>query len=41
MVLLNLMKNQPPDIDKTYLYVKNPFQLEYQLLINKSEKVGI
>ena len=33
-VLLNLIKNQRPDIDKIYLYVKDP----YQLLINEREK---
>ena len=25
-VLLNLIKNQRPDIDKSYLYVKDPFE---------------
>ena len=29
----NLIKNQQTDIDKTYLYVKDPFELKYQLLI--------
>ena len=33
-VLLNLIKHQQPDIDKIYLYVKDPFESEYQLLIN-------
>ena len=32
---------QRPDIDKMYLYVKDPFELKYQLLINGREKVGI
>ena len=40
-VLLNLIKNQRPDIDKMYLYVKDPFELKYQLLINRRKKVGI
>ena len=40
-VLLNLIKNQRPDVDKMYLYVKDPFELKYQLLINGREKVGI
>ena len=40
-VLLNLIKHQRPDIGKIYLYVKDPFELKYQLLINGSEKVGI
>ena len=32
-VLLNSIRNQQPDIDKTYLYVKDPFESKYQLLI--------
>ena len=40
-VLLNLTKHQRPDIDKIYLYVKDPLELKYQLLINGREKVGI
>ena len=40
-VLLNVIKNKRPDIDKIYLYVKNPFESKYQLLINGREKVGI
>ena len=40
-VLLNLMNNQRPDIDKIYLYVKNPFESKYQLLIKGREKLGI
>ena len=40
-VLLNLIKNQQPEIDKTYLYVKYPFKSKYQLLIKGREKVGI
>ena len=40
-VLLNLIKHQPPDIDKIYFYVKGPFESKYQLLINGREKVGI
>ena len=38
-VLLNLIKHQRPDIDKIYLYVKDPFESKYQLLINGREKV--
>ena len=38
--LLNLINNQP-DIDKIYLYVKDPFEAKYQYLINKREKVGL
>ena len=37
--LLNLIKHQRPDIDKTYLYVKDPLESKYQLLINGGEKV--
>ena len=40
-VLLNLIKHQRPDIDKIYLYVKDPFKSKYELLINEREKVGI
>ena len=40
-VLLNLIKYQRPDIDKIYLYIKDPFQSKYQLLINGREKLGI
>ena len=36
-MLLNLIKHQRPDIDKIYLYVKDPFESKYQLLINVSE----
>ena len=38
--LLNLMNNQP-DIDKIYLYAKDPYEANYQYLINKREKVGL
>ena len=42
-ILLNLIikKNQRPDIDKIYLYVKDPFESKHQFLINVREKVGI
>ena len=39
-ILLNLIGNQP-DIDKTYLYAKDPYEAKYQYLINKREGVGI
>ena len=39
-LLLNLIKNQP-DIDKIYLYAKDPFEAKYQYLINKRERVDI
>ena len=38
--LLNLINNQP-DIDKVYLYAKDPYNVKYQYLINKREKVGL
>ena len=38
--LLNLISNQP-DIDKVYLYAKDPYEAKYQYLINKREKVGL
>ena len=35
-VLLNLIKIQRPDIDKSYLYVKDLFESKHELLINYS-----
>ena len=37
---MNLINNQP-NIDKIYLYAKDPFEKKYQYLINKREKVGL
>ena len=37
--LLNLINHQS-DIDKIYLYAKDPYETKYQYLINKREKVG-
>ena len=37
---MNLINNQP-DIDKIYLYVKDPYETKYQFLINELEKVGL
>ena len=37
-VLLNLTDNQP-DVDKIYLYAKDPYEVKYQYLINIREKV--
>ena len=39
-LLLNLIENQP-DIDKIYLYAKDPYEAKYQYLINIREKVGL
>ena len=39
-LLLNLIENKL-DIDKIYLYAKDPYELKYQYLINKREGVGI
>ena len=39
--LLNLIKNQRPNVDKIYLYAKDSFKSKYQLIINRREKVGI
>ena len=39
-VLLNLIDSQP-DIDKIYLYVKDPYEAKDQYLINTREEVGI
>ena len=38
--LLNLINNQQ-DIDKIYLYAKEPYEDKYQYLINKRGRVGI
>ena len=38
--LLNSIGNQP-DIDKIYLYAKDPFEARYQYLSNKREEVGL
>ena len=38
--LLNLIDNQT-DIDKIYLYAKDPYETKYQYLIKKREKVGL
>ena len=38
--LLNLINNQP-EIDKIYLYAKDPYEKKYQYLINKHENVGL
>ena len=37
---MNLIENQP-DIDKIYLYAKDPYEAKYQYLINKREGVSI
>ena len=39
-VLMNLIENQP-DIDKIYLYEKDPYEAKYQYLTNIREKVGL
>ena len=38
--LLNLIKKQP-NIDKIYLYAKDPYKAKYQFLINKRESTGL
>ena len=38
--LLNLLETQP-NIDKIYLYARDPYEAKYQYLINKGERVGI
>ena len=38
---MNLLKHKRPYIDNIYFYVNDPFQSNYQLLINGREKVGI
>ena len=38
--LFNLI-NQQPDIDKIYLYAKDPYEAKYQFLVNKRESTGL
>ena len=38
--LLNRINNQP-DINKKYLYAKDPYEVKYQYLINKRKKVRL
>ena len=38
--LLHLI-NHEPDIDKMYLYTKNPFEAKYQLLVNKRKSTSL
>ena len=38
---MTLIRHQRPDIDTICLYVKDPFESKYQLLIKGREKVGI
>ena len=38
--LLNVIDNEP-HIDEIYLYAKDPYEAKYQLLINKSEIIGL
>ena len=39
-MLLNLINHQP-DIDKIYLYAKDPYKAKYQILIKKRESTGL
>ena len=38
--LLNSVNNQE-DIDKIYLYARDPYEVKYQFLINKRESIGL
>ena len=38
--LLNLI-NQQPDVDKIYIYAKNPHEVKCQFLINKQKSTGL
>ena len=40
-VFLNLIKHQLQDVDKIHLYVRYPFKVKYQLLINGKKNIGI
>ena len=38
---LFILINKQPDIDKIYLYAKNPFEAKYQFLFTKQESTGL
>ena len=38
--LINLISHQP-DIDKIYLYAKDPYEAKYQFSFNKRESTGL
>ena len=38
---MHYLINDQPDIDKIYLYEKDPYEAKYQYLINKREKAGL
>ena len=38
--LLNLINSQP-DIDKIYLYAKDPYEAKHQFLINRRRSTGL
>ena len=38
--MLNLINNEP-DIDKIYLYVKDPYEAQYELLIKQRENARL
>ena len=39
-LLFNLISH-PPDIDKIYLYAKDPYEAKYHLLTNKRENTSL
>ena len=39
--LLFNLKSQQPDIDKNYLYAKDPYEQKCQLLIKKRQSTGL
>ena len=40
-VLLNNLMNKQPDFDKIHLYAQDSYEAKYQILINKSESIGL
>ena len=38
--LFNVM-NEEPHTDKNYLYAKDPYEVKYQFLINKTKSAGL
>ena len=39
--LLFILINEEPDIDKIYLYAKDPYEAKYRFLIDKRESAGL
>ena len=38
---VHILISRQPDVNKIYLYDKNPYQAKHQLIINKHESAGL